>query len=555
MPAYSVSKEYSVKGTEVSLLGFTDVAAALCESLLIAAGRGGWIRGSPLDGHETTTTTVMNNEMITMGLTPIQKLTVDVRNSLADEASLRSGLDDNQPSPQENINEWGNVIWVEGAPQNIFLSHEQGALRNFNTGTKLPFLIGTSGSTSRCTPISRRLVSKDVREACLWMGVLQLLPQAVHLLTEMDEAKEAETLAIERGKEEEHAWLQLEAADQAAAEAGEEERDPLPPRPSAPTWKPPSPSAVHFTRLFTSFTNFHTPSEGPRLTVVLGGEIRSDKFRILDELIGISHTIILTGELALPFVALNQRIILIEYRTLCAPYQVVCAHLCLKARAHGCQLILPQDLLTGDVPISSALKQRCYEVIDKDSRDDAPDYEGETKVMVIGTKEKESVVVAPPVTEPIDDPKGKKPAKGGKNARASFEAAPVAAVVEVEVTPPSSTEMIYVRGYVVDIGPASIQTMKDEVAKADVVLVWGTVGMSEVGPFQVGQRALISAASKKKPGTCMHPCIDPMTYPMMFPLIHPLMLPRIHSLLHSSSDPFVSYNNNLHHHQHQQHRT
>ena len=514
MSAFSVPKEQSVKGAEVVLLGFTDVAAALCESLLIAAGRGGMIRGSPFDGHESTTT----NHGTTTAMSSLQQLSIDIQNTLADEASLRSSIDFSYQQVQPvSTNEWGNVLWVESAPQNIFLSHEQGALRNFNTGTKLPYLFGHSGSTSRCSPISRRLVSKDVREACLWMGVVQLLPQAGSLLAEVEQAKEAEALAIERGKEEENEWLQLEAADLAAAEAGGgEDRVLLPPRPSAPTWNTASPSAIHFTRLFTSFTNFHAPSEGPRLTVVLGGEIRSDKFRILDELIGIAHTIVLTGELALPFIALNQRIMLIEYRTLCAPYQVVCAQLCLKARAHGCQLVLPQDLLTGDLPISSALKQRCYEIIDKDSRDDAPDYEGETKVMVIGTKEKEPVVVAPVAADhPVEDPKGKKPPKG-KNARSSFEAAPVVpVVVEVEVTPPSSTEMIYVRGYVVDIGPASIQMLKEEVAKADVVLVWGTVGMCEVGPFQVGQRALISAASKKKPGSFVHT--------FLFPLIRPLM--------------------------------
>ena len=409
MPAFSVPKEDSVKGTDVVLLGFSDVAAALCESLLIAARRGGLIRGSPFDGHEVTTAT-NNNPIGEVARSSSQQLSIDVQNTLADMASLRSSfVVGSQPQlQQDNGNGWGNVIWVEGAPQNIYLSHEQGALRNFNTGTKLPYLFGISGSTSRCAPIS-----KEVREACLWMGVLQLLPQAGSLLTEMEQAKEAEALAIERGKEEESEWLRLEAADLAAAAAeteGGEERVPLPPRPSAPTWKTASPSAVHFTRLFTSFTNFHAPSEGPRLTVVFGGEIRSDKFRILDELIGISHTIILTGELALPFIALNQRIMLIEYRTLCAPYQVVCAHLCLKARAHGCQLVLPQDLLTGDLPISSALKQRCYEIIDKDSRDDAPDYEGETKVMVIGLKEKEPVSVVAPVADPVEDPKAKKAA-------------------------------------------------------------------------------------------------------------------------------------------------
>jgi hypothetical protein len=407
------------------------------------------------------------------------------------------------------------------------LSHDAGALRNFNCGHKLPYVAtNTWAVPARCAPFGDRVVSQAVRETFLWAGVVQLLPQTVDLLSEAAAALEAERAALAQYAQDEQEWLALEAAAAAAAEAAAaaaaeggdvpadaapaEGPEPLPPRPVAPVCPKASPVALHFTRLFASspttspsssgsgVPRLASPADGARLTVVLGGEIRSDKFRVLDELIDVAHTILLGGEFALPFIALNQRIMLVEYRERLAVYGAVCAHLSLKARARGCRLLLPLDLVTGDMPVSSALTQRCYEVIDKDSRDDAPDYDGETKVATIGRKPAAPVAVAAPVVE--DDGKSK---KGGAAAKAKRKSISEETQKEADIPPPAEKdpdeEMNYVRGYVYDLGPAAVAVLKEEVAAADVLLVWGTVSLAEVGPFQTAHRALVAAAAKKKP--------------------------------------------------------
>lgn len=142
-------------------------------------------------------------------------------------------------------------------------------------------------SCQRDIPASQRVVSKEIRQIMLWIGVMQLMPLAAELLREAEEALQSDvigdTVPTSQFEKEKRLKQPLEV----------------------------SPAAYHFARLFQSshcpsytlpgpapllpslslilpslvLNNPSTSSAPPRFTVVLGGSVRMDKFHALDHLI------------------------------------------------------------------------------------------------------------------------------------------------------------------------------------------------------------------------------------------------------------------------------
>jgi hypothetical protein len=100
--------------------------------------------------------------------------------------------------------------------------------------------------------IPERLVSEEVREACLWSGLLQLLPQAAD-------------------------YLQLAPAASATSADGSITTD-------APAPTTQELIGQHFARLFPYSA---VVKKAPTAVVVLGGSVRAEKFAVLDQLIDV----------------------------------------------------------------------------------------------------------------------------------------------------------------------------------------------------------------------------------------------------------------------------
>lgn len=105
--------------------------------------------------------------------------------------------------------------------------------------------------------VSQRLVSDELREAYLWAGVLQLLPQAAEYLGEA-----------------------LQPAAQSSAVDGA--ADGGPETVAVATRSAKELIAQHFARLFPYSA---VSKKAPKAVVVLGGQIRAEKFVVLDHLI------------------------------------------------------------------------------------------------------------------------------------------------------------------------------------------------------------------------------------------------------------------------------
>jgi len=226
----------------------------------------------------------------------------------------------------------GGVMWVEGCLPKLFdpISH-------FNTLSHIAALPSL---------VPGAFVSAEVREACLWCGVLQLLPQAGAMIASLPE----ETPAPEEG-------------DITATKAGGSEHESE------------TRVAQHLKNLFPN-----CGSSGPRALAVVGGSIRVDKFTFLDQLIDSVDTIFLTGELALPFVCLSKRYLLAEYAH-CAVYHSVCTSLLAKARMRGCNLCWPSDLVFGDEKVKASDMLKPYENFEPDARGEGFEYEGEGRAV------------------------------------------------------------------------------------------------------------------------------------------------------------------------------
>lgn len=160
-------------------------------------------------------------------------------------------------------------------------------------------------------------------------------------------------------------------------------------------------------------------------------------------------TILIVGEVALPFIALSSTVKLVQHAIQCAQYTSTCKTLLTKSRIAGCQLVWPKDILAGEKALTHTEREHCYTHILPDARNEGFDYEPEVKIYpTIGTN--------------VEDP-------------------------------------LRVYGYIYDIGPETLRTMKECITQADLVAIWGTAGVVEVNSFQAGTQGLLDVLATKKP--------------------------------------------------------
>ena len=61
-----------------------------------------------------------------------------------------------------------------------------------------------------------------------------------------------------------------------------------------------------------------------------------------------AHTIVIVGEMCLPFLLATTRLSLLRHDSPhFTSYGVVCRSLMFRARTRGCRIVLPEDLMTG----------------------------------------------------------------------------------------------------------------------------------------------------------------------------------------------------------------
>ena len=316
-------------------------------------------------------------------------------------------------------------LWIEASAQKLFESDSFSALQNMKI-----FHSVLERVAAKHQIIGNRFVSEELRETFLWSGVLQILPEAVYISTQANSSEEAE-----------------------------EE----------------SPYRSIGRHLLALFPNTLSRGDKPKVVAVVGGKIRADKWRVLDQLIDLVDEIFVAGEICLPFIALSGRVALTQHTALCAQNRSISSALLQKARLRGVRLNLPVDLVHGDEPLSLSHIAKGFANIPSDSRGEGADYEGEAKLVSISSE--------------------------------------------------SATEvMTVVDGFVYDIGVESSTLLKQVVSTADLLCVWGTVGVCEVSGFQSGQTALVEASNQLTAHALLEASIGSpaQTLPMATPPKDPL---------------------------------
>ena len=186
------------------------------------------------------------------------------------------------------------------------------------------------------------------------------------------------------------------------------------------------------------------------------------------------NSVCIVGEMGVAFVALSQRMCLRQYAAQCAPYRAVCRRLVGRARARGCRLVWPVDLLCGDELITAEVKQaKIAAPVDPESRADGFEYDGDVKVVRVCLDTTGASSSAG---------NGDTPGVDGKKEE----------MVE-------NMGVVNVDGYAYDIGPESCTQLREVLQPADLVLVWGTAGLCEASAFQTGQQCLVECASTNPP--------------------------------------------------------
>jgi len=183
-------------------------------------------------------------------------------------------------------------------------------------------------------------------------------------------------------------------------------------------------------------------------------------------------TIMIVGEMAVPFLALFNHITAPRYDEECFRYKKICAALVSKARLRGTPIILPVDVVVSEEALPSGIRQQSYDQCDPDARDEGVEFEAEFAPL--------SLVLPEPVS------KGREGEEAGEGEGESKK----------EESVPTMPTVIDIRGYVYDIGPETCNTLAEETRAADLVLIWGCAGACEITSFQTGQRALVSAVNK-----------------------------------------------------------
>lgn len=187
---------------------------------------------------------------------------------------------------------------------------------------------------------------------------------------------------------------------------------------------------------------FQSPRE-LKFSCCIGGSASHEKFLFIERMIDLAATIAVTGELSIPFINHTRNISFSAQNSELSKYLRVCKRILEKAAKLGVNLIIPNDVVTGDELITPEIKARCYASFDKDARDEGIDYEGESTIIK------------------LDD---------------------------------SISSII--KGAMYDIGPSTLQQIKDEIATTNVLLSWGNIGCCELSSFQAGQKAIVATVLK-----------------------------------------------------------
>ena len=321
-----------------------------------------------------------------------------------------------------------DVTWVDSNPDALYLQGSTGL--GGQHLQELPFVNG------------KRLLSDDLREALLWTSVVR-----AHSVT--------------------HEMIQDQRNSEAIAAVAKEEND----CESEPTEESKAKmaevnsntalSSVH-RHISTLFSHVFAGEEIKKVNslAVLGGNATPAKLRVLDDIINKFSTVMLVGEMALPFLSLMAHLKMPKYQELAQQLGKAAKALIAKARMRGVNIVLPVDAIVSEEKLPEDLADSTYTKFDPEARDEGADYEGDTSTVSLMPKESEN-------TEALE---------GEEDLASPVEAGPT-----------------LVRGYIYDIGPETCKTLSAEINTANLIFVWGVAGVCEVGPFQAGQRTLSEA--------------------------------------------------------------
>lgn len=372
----------------------------------------------------------------------------DVGASLQDLWSLVGTLKGAEDGPAEQC------VWVDANPDSLF----------FHPGT------GLGGSSLVDLPFVQgvRLVSDEVREALVWASVVT----ALHASQEAVGARRQQ----EKEAEERKAAAATAAAEaEADAEAEVKEEIVSEPEPEPELLAVPAVHR-HVETLFPSRFSGDVPEKVASLAII-GGNATPAKMLILDHLLHKFDTLMLVGEMAVPFMGLLGHVVLPKYQGLIQSLGKASKALVAKAQMRGVQLVLPVDAVVSEEALPEGLAATTGTKFDPEARDEGAEFEGDTTTLSL----------LPPA--PAEEGEAAEGEAGGEEGEGEEKAE----------APSVETGPTVVNGYIYDIGVNTCKTMASEISHADFVFVWGVPGVCEVGAFQAGQRALVEAVNAIAP--------------------------------------------------------
>jgi hypothetical protein len=188
--------------------------------------------------------------------------------------------------------------------------------------------------------------------------------------------------------------------------------------------------------------------------------------------------VFLTGEVALPFIALslastaNAELTAHQHRV--AQYFSLVRALLAKARLLGVSLQWPSDVLLAESALTRQDLRHCDEHLLPEARNEGLDFEGDVRTLSLASVQRQRLALRE------------------KQQRLN--------VSEKEKVEKEAESPLYVSGFVYDVGPETIQSLQKAIGAAQAVVLWGPTGVCEVNAFQTSQQAVLQALSALKPG-------------------------------------------------------